>query len=339
MNMYQWIAEMIAAPVKKSLPVLSFPGIQFMHGVTIQELLCDSSLQAACMKVVADRIPSAASVSFMDLSVEAQAFGANTVMFDDDVPAVQGALVRSLDEAYALQIPQVNAGRTGVCVEAIRLASQQITDRPVFAGIIGPFSLVGRLVDVTEAMIHCYEEPEMLHVLLDKCTVFSIAYINELKKAGANGVVLAEPLAGVISPGHQKEFSAPYVKRIVDAVQDENFIVVYHNCGNYTYLMLDSIRQNGCLAFHFGNSVDMQQILKAFPSDVLVMGNIDPAGQFRNGTVQSMKDAVQKMMADCGQYPNFVPSSGCDVPPMAPWENIDAFCHTVAQYYTQKGSI
>lgn len=337
MNMYQWLTEMKSAPAKKSLPVLSFPGIQFMPGVTVGKLMCDSALQADCMKIVADHLDSAASVSFMDLSVEAEAFGSKIMMFDDDVPAVQGALVSSLEEAQSLSVPSVDAGRASICVEAIRLVKQQITDRPVLAGVIGPFSLAGRLVDVTEAMIYCYEEPEMLHIVLEKCVEFSINYINEFKKAGANGVVMAEPLAGVISPDHEKEFSAPYVKRIVDAVQDENFIVIYHNCGNYTYLMTDSIAQNGCRAFHFGNTVDMLQMLQAFPSDMLIMGNIDPAGQFRNGTPESMKSAVAQMMSDCGDHPNFIPSSGCDVPPMSPWKNINAFEEAIAEYYKQKG--
>lgn len=333
MNMYQWIEDVKAQQEKKPLPVLSFPGIQFMEGVTVRALVQDSRLQAACMKEVASRVDTAASVSFMDLSVEAEVFGAEVVMFDEDVPAVRGALVSSLEEAEALKVPAVYTGRTGVCIEAIRQAKEQITDRPVFAGVIGPFSLAGRLVDVSEAMIYCYEEPEMLHTLLEKCAAFSIQYIQEFKKAGADGVVLAEPLSGVISPEHEREFSAPYVRKIVEAVQDDSFLVIYHNCGNYTYLMTDSIAQNGCKAFHFGNSVDMEQMIRQMPPEYLVMGNIDPAGQFRNGTPDSMGEATAKLMETCGGYPNFVPSSGCDIPPVASWDNIHAFFDSVSAYY------
>lgn len=337
MNMYQWIEDMKAQRVKKPLPVLSFPGIQFMDGITVRDLVQSSDLQVACMKEVASRVDTAASVSFMDLSVEAEAFGAEVVMFDEDVPAVRGALVSSLEEAEALEVPDVYTGRTGVCIEAIRRAKEQITDRPVFAGVIGPFSLTGRLVDVSEAMIYCYEEPEMLHALLEKCVAFSINYIREFKKAGADGVVLAEPLSGVVSPEHEREFSAPYVRKIVEAVQDENFLVIYHNCGNYTYLMTDSIARNGCRAFHFGNSVDMAQMLRQMPQEFLVMGNVDPAGQFRNGTPDSMREATGKLMEACSEYPNFVPSSGCDIPPVASWDNIHAFFDSVNAYY-EKGS-
>ena len=70
MNMKQWVADMIAAPTKKAMPVLSFPAIQLMN-ITVKELISSSDLQAQAMKVVADNTDSAGSVSLMDLSVEA----------------------------------------------------------------------------------------------------------------------------------------------------------------------------------------------------------------------------------------------------------------------------
>ena len=333
MNMIQWLETIQSQPVKKPLPILSFPGIQHMDGVTVRDLVQSSDLQVACMKDVAAHTNAAASVSFMDLSLEAEAFGAEVVMFDEDVPAVTGALVSSEEEAEALAVPDIHTPRIDCAIAAIEQAVKEIQDRPVFAGVIGPFSMVGRLVDVSEAMIYCYEEPDMMHILLEKAVQFSIRYIQEFKKAGAHGVMMAEPLAGLISPDHEAEFSTPYVKKIVEAVQDDDFLVIYHNCGNYAYLMTDSIASNGCKAFHFGNIVNMEDMLQKMPSDVLVMGNIDPASQFKNGTPESMAAAVEEMMTACSKYPNFVPSSGCDLPPSCPWENIDSFFRSVEQFY------
>jgi len=332
-NMKQWLHDLTAARVKKPLPILSFPGIQYMEGVTVRELVQSSELQAACIAQVAARTDSAACVGFMDLSVEAEAFGAQTILFDEDVPSVTGALVTSPEEAEALEVPTVEGHRAADFVEAIRLAKEQITDRPVFAGIIGPFSLAGRLVDVSEAMVNCYEEPEMMHVLLEKAAQFLISYAKAFREAGADGVMMAEPLAGLIAPDHEAEFSAPYVRRIAEAVQDESFLVIYHNCGNYTNLMTGSIGNNGCCAFHFGNVVNMAEMLEKMPADKPVMGNLDPAGQLRNGTPDSVRRATQELMEACGSYPNFIPSSGCDVPPMSPWENIQAFYAAVREFY------
>ena len=38
-------------------------------------------------------------------------------------------------------------------------------------------------------------------------------------------------------------------------------------------------------------------------------------------------------MNACCKYPNFVISSGCDIPPASKWENIDAFFKAVDEFY------
>ena len=121
------------------------------------------------------------------------------------------------------------------------------------------------------------------------------------------------------------EFSVPYVKRIIEALQDEEFGVLYHNCGNSVSTMLEEIFSQGAAGYHFGNAVDMETVMKAAPADALCMGNVDPAAQFTNGTVDSITAATKDLMAKCGAYANFVPSSGCDIPAHASWDNIQAF--------------
>ena len=335
MNMKQWIADQIAAPVKKSVPVLSFPSTQLL-GVTVEQLIGDSDLQAKGMKMVADRCPTAAAVSMMDLSVEAEAFGSEIRVSDDEVPTVVGAILEEPEDAEKLEVPAVGAGRTGLYIEAIGKAVKLITDRPVFAGVIGPYSLAGRLMGMTEIMINCYEEPEMVHATMEKATQFIIEYIKGYKAVGAHGVVMAEPATGLLSPDLAEEVSMPYVKRIIDAVQDDNFAVIYHNCGNSTTKMLEAIAGLGAMGYHFGNAVDMKEVVDGMPGDVLVMGNVDPAGQFRNGTPESVKEETLRVMNACCDHANFVISSGCDIPPASSWDNIDAFFQAVDSFY-QKG--
>lgn len=323
-NMKQWAADLMAAPVKKPLPLLSFPCVQLMD-ITVRQLIGDSALQAKGMKLVAARVAASASVSLMDLSVEAEAFGSAIHISEEEVPTVVGAIVSEEEEADALQIPPVGAGRTGLCVEAVRQAALEITDRPVLAGVIGPYSLASRLMDVSEAMIYCYEEPDMVHTVMEKCTAFLVEYCRAFREAGANGVVMAEPLAGLLSPGLAREFAHPYAKKLIEAVQSEDFCVIYHNCGNNVPLMIADIYNIGALGYHFGDAIDLMTVLPQAPKDVLVMGNVSPAAQFRGGTPASIAAVTKDLLEACGKFPNFVISSGCDIPPLSPWENIDAF--------------
>jgi len=332
MNMYQWLSDLKNSPVKKAMPVLSFPSIQLMN-IGVRELISSSDRQAEGMRLVAERTNAAASVSMMDLSIEAEAFGSTIRFSDDEVPTVIGHIVETMEQAEALAIPEIGAGRTATYIEAIEKACKLITDRPVFAGVIGPFSLAGRLLDVSEAMIYCYDDPDMVHTVLRKATDFLMKYIGAYKAVGANGVVIAEPLAGLLSPMLNEEFSAPYVKEIVDALQDENFIIIYHNCGGGVIRMIDSILSVGAGAYHFGNAIDMAEMMTHIPEDVVAMGNIDPSTHLRNGTPDSVREAVRSLLEACGKYPNFVISSGCDVPPLSSWENIDAFFDAVDEFY------
>ena len=331
-NMKQWLSDMIAAEKKIALPILSVPSVSLMD-ITVRELIADSDRQAQGMKMVAERVNAAAAVSLMDLSVEAECFGSTIRVSDEEVPTVIGHIVSDEDEANALEVPAVGSARSGLYVDAIRKAVDIITDRPVLAGIIGPYSLAARLLDVTEIMMLCYDEPDMVHIVLEKATAFLIEYAKAYKAAGANGVVMAEPVAGLLSPALEEEFSSPYVKQIVDAVQDDNFIVVYHNCGDNTPRMTESILSTGSAAYHFGNSIDMAAMMAKFPADVVVMGNVDPAGVLRQGNPELVRTATLDVMSKCCSYPNFLISSGCDIPPATPWENVDAFFAAVEEFY------
>ena len=329
-NTRKWLEKLPQS--KKAFPILSFPCVSLL-GCSVKELISDSDKQAEGMKLIADKTNSAASVSLMDLSVEAECFGATVHFFDDEVPTITGRLIEDSDDADALKVPEVGSARSGIYVDAIRKACLEITDRPVFAGIIGPFSLAARLFDVSEIMIDCYDDPDMVHTVLEKATEFLINYAKAYKDAGANGVMMAEPVSGLLSPALEEEFSAPYVKKIVDAVQDDEFIVIYHNCGDNVPHMVDSLVSNGAVAYSLGNSVNLKEMLDKFPENVPVMGNIDPAGVLRMGTPELVKEKTIELLNECKNYKNFVVSSGCDIPPMTPWENIDEFFKTVGKFY------
>lgn len=337
MNMRVWKENVIRSPYKKGVPVLSFPIVQPM-GITVKELISSSDLQSKGMKLVSEKCPSLASLSMMDLTVEAESFGSQVRISDDEIPATIGSIVKSTEDAEKLVVPEVGIGRTQTYIDAMEKACELITDRPVFAGIIGPFTLAGRLIGISESMKAVKKQKEMVHITLKKATEFIIKYAKEYKeKTGANGFVMAEPLTGLLAPKMAIEFSEPYVKQIIDAVQDEEFIVIYHNCGDNVVQMADSIARLGAEGYHFGNIINMQDILPLMPSNSLVMGNIDPSGYFCVGTPEGMKAKVKQVMESCCYYPNFVLSSGCDIAPVAKWECIDAFYEAVDEFYTSKG--
>lgn len=321
--MLKWIEEMMQKPEVAAVPIMTHPGIELI-GKTVKDAVSDGQVHYQAVKALSEKYPSAASTLIMDLTVEAEAFGAPIVMPEEEIPSVSGRLLSSAEDIEALHIPSLSAGRVSQYLMANMLSARNITDRPVFAGCIGPFSLAGRLYDMNEIMMGIYIEPDAMHLLLDKCTTFIINYCQAIKKTGVAGVMMAEPASGLLSDEDAMEFSTKYVQRVVAAVQDDNFTLVLHNCGN-TGHCTHSMIASGARALHFGNMIDMEQVMAEVPSDILVMGNLDPVSIFKQATPEKVFEETSSLLEKMKPYNNFVLSSGCDLPPMVPFANIDAF--------------
>jgi len=334
-NMHRWIAGLISTPRRSALPIMTSPGIPLI-GAAPPDVFRSGKLQAeAVIALVAETPQAAAVLTMMDLSVEAEAFGAPVKFSEEENPTTIGAVVSDLAGIEKLQIPQVGDARTGECPLAAKLCVEKIADRPTLGGLIGPFSLSGRIADMGKMMLWAATEPATVHALLEKTTAFLLDYAKAFKASGCNGLIMAEPAAGLISPKMSQEFSANYIKRIVDAVQDESFVFILHNCGK-TEKMIDAMLSTGVSALSVGNVVDMCKILPQVPKNVPVLGNLDPAGLFRLGTPETMYEATIALLDQTAEFPNFVLSSGCDIPPGTPLENVQAFFRALGDWNSKR---
>ena len=329
-NMKQWAKDLIANNKVAAIPIMTHPGIELI-GKTVRDAVTDGQVHYEAIKALYEKYPSAASCVIMDLTVEAEAFGAEVVCPENEVPSVTGRLLTDEAAIETLQVPDVNKGRVPEYLKANRLAAEHLTDRPVLAGCIGPYSLAGRLYDMSEIMMLIYINPDAAKMLLAKCSEFITNYCLALKEAGANGVVMAEPAAGLLSNEDCQQFSSEYVKDIIAKVQDDDFAVILHNCGN-TGNCTQAMVYTGAMGYHFGNKIDMVEALKEVPADALAMGNLDPVSVFKMGSAALMKKETMALLEATKDYPNFVLSSGCDTPPHTPFENIDAFYSTLDEF-------
>lgn len=328
--MNSFIQQLLNSDKRIAIPIMTHPGIEAI-GKNVIDAVTDGEVHYQAIKNVTETYDTTACTVIMDLTVEAEAFGCAISMPEHEVPSVTGRLVCDEESVNRLQVPSLSAGRMPEYLKANRLAVGNIKDKAVLSGCIGPFSLAGRLYDMSEIMVGIYIEPDVIKTLLDKCTEYITLYCKELKAIGATGVIMAEPAAGLLSNEDCLEYSTVYVKQIVEAVQDDNFTVVLHNCGNKghcTQAMIDS----GAAALHFGNAVNMVETLEQCPSNLVVMGNIDPVGILKQATPEEVYRITADLLAKTAQYKNFVISSGCDMPPFVPDVNIKAFYRAIADF-------
>ena len=322
MEVNKWIDNIIRMDERFSLPIMTHPGIELI-GHSIRQAVQDGNIHANAIKTLNDRFPAVALTTMMDLTVEAEAFGCTVTFPKNDMPHIIGRLMDSVS-VENLKIPDLSAGRIPEYLKAVRLMGEFVPDKPTFSGVIGPFTLAGRLYGMSEIMVDCYLNPTLIHLLLSKCTKFILAYCTEMKRIGSPGVIMAEPAAGLLANEDCLQFSSVYIRQIADALQDDHFLLVLHNCGNSgqcTHAML----QTGANAYHFGNAISMIDALKACPSDVLVLGNIDPVGVLKMKQPEEIKQVVIDLLQQTKCFPNFVLSTGCDVPPWVPLANIQAY--------------
>jgi uroporphyrinogen decarboxylase len=233
-------------------------------------------------------------------------------------------LVTNLEQARKLPVPQPGDRRTAVYLETVRRL-KQLPSRPlVLGGCIGPFSLASRLVGVSEALELTLAEPDLIQVVLEKSAEFLTAYARAFKAAGADGLIMAEPAAGLLSPRGLSAYSSIFVKRIAAAVEDGHFALILHNCAA-RLLHLPAILETGLNSFHFGAPMDLPAALSKVGPEVVLCGNLDPAGVFCQLAPVEVTARAADLLARTAAHRNYVLSSGCDVPASAPLASLDAF--------------
>ena len=313
----------LSSPRRLALPIATYPGLA-LTGATVRAAVNDPQVQFDAVAALHERYPTPFALSAMDLSAEAEAFGCTLHISDNEIPSVTGRLVTNLEQARKLPVPQPGDRRTAVYLETVRRL-KQLPSRPlVLGGCIGPFSLASRLVGVSEALELTLAEPDLIQVVLEKSAEFLTAYACAFKAAGADGLIMAEPAAGLLSPRGLSAYSSVYVKRIAAAVEDGHFALILHNCAA-RLLHLPAILETGLNSFHFGAPMDLPAALSKVGPEVVLCGNLDPAGVFCQLAPVEVTARAADLLARTAAHRNYVLSSGCDVPAGAPLASLDAF--------------
>ena len=93
MNTFDWIREIIGTKRVAAIPIMTHPGIEIL-GYRVLDAVADGEVHFKAIQALDERFPqSSASTVIMDLSVEAEAFGAKLHFAENEVPSVVGRLV------------------------------------------------------------------------------------------------------------------------------------------------------------------------------------------------------------------------------------------------------
>ena len=332
-DMSKWLDECLSGDGIRFLPMYFYPALK-AAGYTAEEVnrAGGAEKMAEVMAASVDRFPEIGiAMTALDVTIDPEVFGCEVMYDPEAAPHVTSVVLdrkgKGLDTFSA---PDAHAGRQDLHYEAVRLFKEKRPDKPVFGNLLGPFTLASSIMALRDAMVCVMKKQELMHRVTEVCTEFLIARAKAYKEAGADGLLLDEACGGIIQPHLSAEFSASYIKKIVDEIQTPDFPIMYHNCGNIKD-MKESIYGTGCRMYSFGNMVDLVPMLEAAPAGTIVTGNLDPM-LLSKASPEAVSEESLKILERCAEYPAFAFAPGCDCPPQTTDDNMAAMIRTLKDF-------
>ena len=83
--------------------------------------------------------------------------------------------------------------------------------------------------------------------------------------------------------------------------------------------------RTGVHGLSFDSMVDLPAVAPRVPSDVAIIGNIDPVRVMLRGDRETVRRETVALLKSLIDYENVIVSTGCDLPADTPLENIVEF--------------
>ncbi len=178
------------------------------------------------------RFPLDAAILFSDILVVPQAMGIDFKMKESVGPWLDTP-IRSLEQVQNLQVEGAEENLKYV-YDAIDITLQKLENEIPLIGFAGsPWTLLcyavegkgSKSFDIAKSF--CFTQPEAAHLLLQKITDVTIAYLKRKVQSGVSAVQIFDSWGGMLSPEDYQEFSWKYINQIVEALAPETHVVVF----------------------------------------------------------------------------------------------------------------
>jgi len=286
----------------------------FMALCTNPQLACEVTLQPLA------RFPLDAAILFSDILTIPDAMGLGLYFEAGEGPRFR----KVMDTAAAIEALQVvdTASQLGYVVDAVRLIRRELDGRVPLIGFSGsPWTLATYMVeggssrDFRKVKAMAFDQPDLMHLLLDKLTESVIDYLNAQVQAGAQALQVFDTWGGALSHWAYREFSLAYMARIVAGIRpgpDGNrvpLILFTKNGGQW----LEAIADTGCHALGLDWTTDIAQARARVGDKVALQGNMDPAMLYASPSV--IRQEVARILAGFGEGSGHVFNLGHGVTP------------------------
>lgn len=337
MNSRERVLKLFAREPIDYIPVFSGYGNITVHGLEkygwrFADIHCDAEKMAKMAATTYEMFGFECAVCPFDMGIEAEVLGSKVNFYSHRTDVVYPTIVEHAAEKVIdlnIKIPQDlrNAGRIPLVREALGMLKEEVgKDVAVGSWVLGPYTLAGQLVDLSDLSKSSLKKPELMNDILRKLADYLIEIIRLYREAGADYITVREMGAGpdILSPRTFKSLIKPHLDHIFTAISSPN---VLHMCGD-TNAIIELLGDCGADVLSVENKNDMVATRKILGPDALIFGDIDAYGVLVAGKPKDVDEAVKQAISNGVNaiWP------GCDIWPTAPKENMKMLVEATRRY-------
>lgn len=272
----------------------------FMSLCKNADFACEVTLQPL------ERFELDAAILFSDILTIPDAMGLGLYFEAGEGPKFKKT-IRSAADVAALPKLDV-AVDLGYVMNAVKTIRGALNGRVPLIGFSGsPWTLATYMVEGGSSKdfrtIKCmlYQQPDVLHALLDKLADAVVDYLNEQIRSGAQTVQIFDTWGGVLSTPAYEAFSLQYMRKIVAGLIKEQdgrkvpSIVFTKNGG----LWLEQIVTAGSDCVGLDWTIEIANARARVGDKVALQGNMDPSVLYGDATV--IRNEVARILEGYGR--------------------------------------
>ena len=303
----------------------------FMNLCTNPELACEVTLQPL------RRFDFDAAILFSDILTIPDAMGLGLYFTEGEGPKFKNP-VRTEADIKKLPIPDPNTDLRYV-VDAVRLIRKALQGSVPLIGFSGsPWTLATYMVEGSSSKSFqkikslMFNQPALLHTMLDKLAQAVAAYLNAQIEAGAQAVMLFDTWGGMLTTEDYNEFSLYYAKQVRALLKTEvagqkiPTILFTKGGGQWLETMADA----GYDALGLDWQTDIQQARDRVGNRVALQGNMDPVALYAQPEIITEK--VKTILHKFGSGSGHVFNLGHGILPDINPDHVKAMVDAVHQY-------
>lgn len=306
----------------------------FMQLCTNPELACEVTLQPL------ERFAFDAAILFSDILTIPDAMGLGLSFAEGEGPQFAKP-VRTAEDIKQLPIPDPESELRYV-IDAVRLIKTNLQGRVPLIGFSGsPWTLATYMVEGKSSKSFqkvkslMFEQPQLMHQMLDKLAQSVAAYLNAQIAAGADAVMVFDTWGGMLSHDDYLEFSLRYAKQVKDLLKLERDgqkipAILFTKGGG---LWLESMAAVGFDGLGLDWQTDIAQARARVGEQVALQGNMDPITLYAKPEV--IREKVGKILHSYGQGSGHVFNLGHGILPDINPEHVKAMVDAVHELSPQ----